>query len=159
MSLPSVPDNPATPATPAEPTTPNAAAELLSAQQMNAQLVQQLKVFEGVDPKKYSEMIKANETAEQDRMAKAGDFDKMRETMAATHKTQLDKLSDELNIIRQQKKKADYENGVVAAIGDSAIPQLLMPAIEKSYKTAKMPDGTERLCVVDDNGNQRYSAN
>lgn len=68
------------------------------------ELAEKLKAFEGVDPQKYQELLNAQQQAEQERLRKEGDFDKLREQIVSQSEEKINAISNEKAALEEQNR-------------------------------------------------------
>lgn len=116
--------------------------------------------FGSIDPEKYQAMLDAEAEAETNRLAKAGEWDKMKEQMSTQHATELAGKDKEIARLRDQIEHVQIDSKVVEAISKSGgNVELLKPHVRsrlqlntEDFSTIVL-DGDGKTPKVDGDGN------
>ena len=130
------------------------------ARQERAQLREKMEKFGDIDPDKYHELLEAQEKAEQERLEKRGEWEKLRDQMKTAHETEIETLRTSNEKLISKFERMFIERDARTALDEfKGNPRLLLPHIEKNVKMIRDEDtGEFSLRVLDDAGNPRIDA-
>lgn len=116
-----------------------------------------LKAWDGKDPAKYEQLLRAAEDAEQKKAAAEGDFTTLKNQLVEKHKGELDGATKRMGklerALHERLVQAELTKAIAAKKG---VPDLLLPYAEKFARVRETDDGFEAY-LVDEKGNQRYA--
>lgn len=100
--------------------------------------------------------------AEEESLAKAGEWEKLKSSMVKTHREEIDELrnnfSNEINSLQSALDKELIENVAIKAIDkEEGNSTLLLPHIKPYLKTQRDDSGAYNTVVVDKNGEVRFN--
>ena len=111
----------------------------------------------GKTPEEIQALLEAQAQADKDKLAKAGEWDKLREQMTQAHQGELAKKDERISALTGTVERhlvdAAAANAISAAKG---APALLLPHVRASVKVIE-EGGEFKVRIVDDKGNPRVN--
>lgn len=118
-----------------------------------------LKAWDGKDPSKYDELLRAAQEAEQKKAAAEGDFTKLRDQLVEKHTGELaakDKRMSKLESALDRRLRQDELRKALTGKADPTMMELLVEHGSKFVKVRETEDDFEHY-VTDERGNQQFS--
>lgn len=115
--------------------------------------------YEGIDPKKYKEMLDKQEADERKRNEEAGNWQALQQQMATKHQQEMDAAKGVSDRLRQSLEKHLIDAALTSAITSGTapgIPELLLPHMKQHLKVVE-ENGEFHAVVVDATGNPRIA--
>lgn len=117
-----------------------------------------LEKLKGIDPDEYARLKQEAEQRETDKIAKKGEWDKLREQLLDKHKTDITAKDGEITSMRSALEShlidAEATRAIAAAKGS---PELLLPHVRRHVQVIQ-DDGHFVVRVVDKDGNARIGS-
>ena len=131
------------------------------------EIEERLEKLDGVDPDEYQQLKEAQVQAERDKLAKNGEFDKIKDQLMQGHAKELGKKDEE--IIGLKSKVSTLEIELHNTILDNAItieaaaakclnPALLALQIKNEAKIEITDDGRRVIKLLDDSGTTKFNS-
>ena len=109
----------------------------------------------GKTPEEIQELLAAQKQADQDKLTKAGEWDKLRGQMTEQHQTELARREESAKALRGQLERHLVDAAAATALAAAeASPELLMPHVKAKVKVIE-ENGEFLVRVVDAAGNPR----
>ena len=113
------------------------------------------KQFEGIDPVRHAELLKASADAETKKLADKGDCDKILDQRNKDHQKELDAVKlDRDNMFKSLKNEKITNKAMEAIVAAGGEPELLLHIVSKQIDLVE-EGGAYLTKVLDDNGGQR----
>jgi len=109
----------------------------------------------GMTPEEIAQIKAEREKGEEERARKAGEFDKLREKIAAQHQAEIASIRAEMEAIAKSEQEARIVNGLTSALseaGASAEGLKLLPGILASRAKMETVDGKRVVRILDADG-------
>ncbi|MBB1599488.1 hypothetical protein [Variovorax sp. UMC13] len=111
----------------------------------------------GKTPEEIQALVEAAAQAEQDKLGKSGEWDKLKQQMADQHKAELGKKDERINVLTKSLERRLIDADATAAIAAAkGVPMLLLPHVRASVKVIE-DGGDFKVQVVDAAGNPRVN--
>lgn len=111
----------------------------------------------GKTPEEIQALVEAAAQAEQDKLGKSGEWDKLKQQMADQHKTELGKKDERISTLTKSLERRLIDADATAAIAAAkGVPALLLPHVRASVKVIE-DGGDFKVQVVDASGNPRVN--
>ncbi len=108
----------------------------------------------GKTPDEIEELLEAQRKTEEDKAAKAGEWDKLRAQMNEKHQAEIKAKDDAIAAMRSRLNAELVDSKAVAAIAaEKGVPDLLLPHVQRHVKV----DENFNVVVVDDTGSPRVN--
>jgi hypothetical protein len=120
-------------------------------------LEKQAKAYEGLglSPDEIADLKAKHEKAEEERAKAAGEWDTLREKLSSQHKSELEKLQEQLNAISMSEHEARVESGLKSALMEAGVTEegaSILPDILKTRAKIETVDGKRVVKVLDTDG-------
>lgn len=109
----------------------------------------------GLSPNEIAELKASREKAEEDKARAAGEWDKLREKLSEQHKSELQKLQEQLSAISSSEHEARVESGLKSALMEAGVTEegaSILPDILKTRAKIETVDGKRVVKVFDADG-------
>jgi hypothetical protein len=111
----------------------------------------------GKSPEEIENLLAAQTKAEEDKLNKAGEWDKLKAQMNEKHQAELKAKDDALGKLRQALERHLVDAAATNAIAEAkGVPKLLLPHVRSSVRVVE-EDGNFEVRVVDDKGDPRVN--
>lgn len=111
----------------------------------------------GKTPEEIQALLAAAEQAEQDRLKKGGEWDKLKGQMTEQHRAELGKKDERISVLTKSLHGRLVDADATAAIAAAkGVPELLLPHVRMAVKVIE-EDGEFKVRVVDAAGNPRVN--
>lgn len=121
------------------------------------ELEKKAKVYDGLglSPDEIADLKAKQERAEEERAKAAGEWDALREKLSNQHKSELEKLQEQINAISVSEHEARVESGLKSALMEAGVTEegaSILPDILKTRAKIETVDGKRVVKVLDTDG-------